>query len=77
MLKSKVYQEYAKWWQFWLSKLPQNDTNQPLAVKGMMLKRNSFAISADRLSCLRNSAKAISPLRCPTAVTGLCVDEES
>ena len=66
MLKTKVYQEYARWWEFWLSKLPQNDTSSVSRVKAAApLKSHSLSIPEDRLRYLRNPARTIS-LRCPT-----------
>lgn len=78
MLKSKVDQEYARWWQFWLSKLPQNDTSSVSKVKAAaLLKSHSLSILEDRLRFLRNPATTISPLRCPTGGNGSYIDEES
>jgi len=78
MLRNKVSQEYARWWQFWLSKLPQGDKS--LSASGNVAglnKNDSFSIPGDRLRYLRNHAKSISPLLCPTTAIGLYVDEES
>jgi hypothetical protein len=78
MLKSKVNQEYARWWQFWLSKLPQNDAASVSRVKAtMLLKGPALSILEDRLRFLRNPARTISPLRCSTGAEGLYLDEES
>jgi len=77
MLRSKVSQEYAWWWQFWLSKLPQCDTNLPPTATVAVLNSDSFSILGNRPRYMRNPAMTISPLRCPTAAIGLYVDEES
>jgi hypothetical protein len=77
MLKSRVSQEYARWWQFWFSKLPQRDTGFQLTVTATVLKTHSLSISTDRLRWLRNHAKAAGPLQCPVPAKSLCIDEES
>lgn len=77
MLRSKVYQEYARWWEFWLSKLPQGDTSSPSRVKAALLKSHSSSIREDRLRLLRNPGRTLSPMRCPTEAKGLYFDEES
>ena len=77
MLGNKVYQEYARWWQFWLSKVPQNDTSPHSTVKAAVLRSHSFSIPEDRFHSLRNAARTINPLRCPTGAEGLYLDEES
>jgi hypothetical protein len=78
MLRSKVNQEYARWWQFWLSKVPRSDTSSASRVKAAVLLRSrSLSVAEDRLRFLRDPAKTISPLRCPTPAKGLYLDEES
>lgn len=77
MLRSKVYQEYARWWEFWLSKLPQDDASSPSRVKAALLNSHSSSILEDRLRLLRNPARTLSPMRCPTEAKGLYIDEES
>ena len=77
MLRNKVSQEYARWWQFWLSKLPQCTNVRSSATIAVLNNSNSFSITEDRLRYLRNPAKTISPLRCPTTAIGHYVDEES
>jgi hypothetical protein len=78
MLKSKVNQEYARWWQFWLSKLPPNDSSSVSKVRAdVLLKGPSLSILEDRLRFLRNPAKTISPLRCSLGEKGAYLDEES
>lgn len=77
MLKGKVYQEYAKWWQFWLSKVPENDRSSVPRVKAAaLLKSHSLFMTEDRLRFLGSSARTINPLRCPTG-GGSHIDEES
>ena len=78
MLTSKLNQEYARWWQFWLSKLPQSDMNFPSRVKAAaLLKSHSLSMPEDRLRFLRNAAKTMSPLQCPAGAKSLYLDEES
>lgn len=78
MLRSKVYQEYAKWWQFWISKVPRNDTTSASRVKAAVLLRSRpLSMREPRLHFLQNPGKTITPLRCPTAPKGLYIDEES
>jgi len=79
MLKTKVYQEYARWWEFWLSKLPQNDTSSVSRVKAAvpLLKSHSLSLPEDRWRFLPNPARTIHPLRCPTGANGAYMDEES
>jgi len=78
MLRSKINQEYARWWQFWLSKLPQSDTSSASRVKkAVLLRSRSLSIPEERLHFLPNPARTISPPRRPTAPKGICIDEES
>ena len=78
MLRSKINQEYARWWQFWLSKLPQSDTGSASRVKkAVLLRSRSLYIPEERLNFLQNPARTMSPLRCPTASSGVHIDEES
>ena len=78
MLRSKINQEYARWWQFWLSKLPQSDTGSASRIKkAVLLRSRSLSLPEERLHFLQNPARIISPLRCPTASKGVQIDEES
>ena len=77
MLKTKVYQEYARWWEFWLSKLPPNDTSSVSRVKAAApLRSDSLSIPEDQLRFLPSPARTIR-LRCPTGANGAYMDEES
>jgi hypothetical protein len=77
MLRSRVSQEYARWWQFWLSKLPHNEMSQPSKVTAAMLNGHSFLVTADRLRVRRSPARTMIPLQCPAGTEGLYIDEES
>ena len=78
MRKRKINLEYARWWQFWLSKVPQSDTSSASRVKkAVLLRSRSLSIPEERLHLLRNPARTISPVRSPTAPKGVYIDEES
>ncbi len=78
MLTSKVNQEYARWWQFWLSKLPQNNTSSVSKVKAAaLLKGHSLSVLEDRLRFIRNAERSVSPPRCAVGGIGSYIDEES
>ena len=77
MLRSRVSQEYARWWQFWLSKLPQGDASHSSSVTPIASSGHSFFIPADRLRALRSPAMTISSVQCAAGTERLYIDEES
>lgn len=78
MLRCKVYQEYARWWEFWLSKLPQSDASPTSRGKeALRLRAHSLFMAEHQLRFLRNPAGTISPLLCPTGEEDSYIDEES
>jgi hypothetical protein len=53
MLKSKAYEEYAKWWDYWMSKIPQSP---PIAVQQSPAKKDSnVQFSEKRVRLLRQA----------------------
>jgi hypothetical protein len=53
MLKSKAYEEYAKWWDYWMSKIPQSP---PIAVQRSPAKKDSnVQFSEQRARLLRQT----------------------
>jgi hypothetical protein len=56
MLKSKAYKEYAKWWDYWMSKIPPES---PFAVQRSPAKKDSnVQFSEQRARLLRQTKGA-------------------
>ena len=53
MLKSKAHAEYAKWWDYWMSKIPQS----PIAVQYSPAKKDSNAQFSEKRARLPKQAK--------------------
>jgi hypothetical protein len=54
MLKSKAYEEYAKWWDYWMSKIPQSP---PIAVQRSPAKKDSNVQFSEQRARLLRQAK--------------------
>jgi len=54
MLKSKAYEEYAKWWDYWMSKIPQSP---PIAVQRSPAKKDSNVQFSERRARLLRQTK--------------------
>lgn len=64
MLKNKTYEEYRKWLEYWMSKLPQYDPTVDSAIKGRMARIDSPRYSRVRLP---QPVKTINPIQKRTA----------
>lgn len=59
MLKRKAHEEYAKWWDYWMSKIPQN----PISVQHSPANKDSNLQFSEKRASLLRQAKGVRPQR--------------